>query len=131
MSLQDVDDLGSAVREAWRVLEPGGYLCFSVVHPINSAGGFRGDKKDAPFVVTGSYSDARPYTDVIQRDGITMTFNSLHHTLEGYMRPLEQSGFLVEAVREPFPDDEATRDHPTLARWQRVPMFLQVRALKP
>ena len=131
MSLQDVDDLGSAVREAWRILEPGGRFCFAVVHPINSAGGFRGDKKDAPFVITATYTDTRPYTDVIQRDGITMTFNSLHHTLEGYLRSLEDTGFLVEAMREPLPDDEAVRDHPKFARWRRVPAFLHVRALKP
>jgi hypothetical protein len=81
-------------------------------------------------MITGTYAGSRPYTDVIQRDGITMTFNSLHHTLEGYMRPLEETGFVVEAVREPFPDDEAIRDHPKFARWRRVPMFLQVRALK-
>ncbi|MQB00361.1 MAG: methyltransferase domain-containing protein [Actinobacteria bacterium] len=131
VSLQDVDDLGSAMREAWRVLEPGGRFCFSVVHPVNSAGGFRGDGKDSPFVVSGSYWGSRPYTEVIVREGITMTFNSLHHTLEGYMRPLEETGFLVEAIREPIPDDDLIRDVPKMARWRRVPMFLQVRALKP
>jgi SAM-dependent methyltransferase len=131
MSLQDVDDLGSAVREAWRILEPGGHFCFSVVHPINSAGGFRGDKKDAPFVITGKYTGSRRYTDVIQRDGITMTFNSLHHTLEEYVRSLEGTGFVVESMREPSPDDDATRDHPKFAHWRRVPAFLHVRALKP
>ena len=131
VSLQDVDDLASAMREAWRVLEPGGRFCFSVVHPVNSAGGFRGDGKDPPFVISGSYTGSRPYTDVIVREGITMTFNSLHHTLEGFMRPLEETGFLIEAVREPIPDDDLIRDEPLMARWRRVPMFLQVRALKP
>jgi SAM-dependent methyltransferase len=131
VSLQDVDDLASAMREAWRVLEPGGRFCFSVVHPLNSAGGFRGDREDSPFVVSGSYEGSRPYTEVIVREGITMTFNSLHHTLEGYMRPLEETGFFVEAIREPIPDDDLIRDVPKMARWCRVPMFLQVRALKP
>jgi SAM-dependent methyltransferase len=131
VSLMDVDDLISAMQEAWRVLEPGGRFCFSVVHPVNSAGGFRGDRKDSPFVISGAYVGTRPYTDVIVRDGITMTFNSLHHTLEGYMRPLEETGFLVEAVRELVPDEATVSEHPDMARWRRIPMFLQVRALKP
>ncbi len=130
VTLMDVDDVGRAVREAWRVLEPGGRFCFSVVHPINSAGGFRGDRNDSPFVIGSSYSGSRRYTDVINREGITMTFNSMHHTVEGYLRPLEETGFLIESVREPSPDDDVIADHPAMARWRRIPMFLQVRALK-
>ena len=38
MSLQDVTDAAGAIREAARVLEPGGHLCLAVVHPLGSAG---------------------------------------------------------------------------------------------
>ncbi len=38
MSLMNFDDLDGAVREAARVLEPGGRLCASVLHPTFAAG---------------------------------------------------------------------------------------------
>ncbi len=40
MSPQDIDDLDGAMREAARVLVPGGHLRLAIVHPINSAGRF-------------------------------------------------------------------------------------------
>ena len=48
MSLQDMDDADGAVREARRVLEPGGRFCVALVHPINSGGRFEGDEEEAP-----------------------------------------------------------------------------------
>ena len=34
MSLMDVDDLDWALDEAYRVLKPGGFLQFSILHPV-------------------------------------------------------------------------------------------------
>lgn len=59
MSLQDVDDLESAVRENARVIRPGGFLCVAIVHPTSSAGEFDGREPDAPFVISGSYLERR------------------------------------------------------------------------
>jgi ubiquinone/menaquinone biosynthesis C-methylase UbiE len=39
-SLMDMDDMPRAVREATRVLEPGGRLCICVTRPIADAGKF-------------------------------------------------------------------------------------------
>jgi SAM-dependent methyltransferase len=123
MSLQDMDDPDGAVREAWRVLEPGGRFCIALVHPLNSGGKFEGDEEDAPFVVRDSYFKRRRYVDRIEKDGIVMTFTSDHRSLEGWLEPVAQAGFLVERVRE-----VSAPDNP---RWQRIPLFLHVRAVKP
>jgi ubiquinone/menaquinone biosynthesis C-methylase UbiE len=48
MSLQDMDDMPAAIREAARVLEPGGRFCLAVVHPVNSAGTFAGEEAAVP-----------------------------------------------------------------------------------
>jgi SAM-dependent methyltransferase len=121
MALQDFDDMTGAVREAARVLEPGGRVCVGVVHPINSAGEFSGPDGDAAFVNEGSYFESRPYVDHLEREGVTMTFHSRHHPLEGYVGALTAAGFVVEALRE-IPGDAD--------RWRRVPLFLFIRAVK-
>jgi SAM-dependent methyltransferase len=123
MSLQDMDDPESAVREAWRVLEPGGRFCLALVHPINSAGSFRTREDDAVFTIPASYMERRRYVDVVERDGLEMTFTSDHRSLEDWLRPVTDSGFLLERLCE-----VTDRNNP---RWQRVPLFLHVRALKP
>lgn len=52
MSLQDVDEWEKAIGEAARLLMPGGRFLIAIVHPINSAGSFEGEREDreAPFV---------------------------------------------------------------------------------
>jgi SAM-dependent methyltransferase len=52
-SLMDVQDMPTAVREAARVLEPGGRFCVCVTHPLANAGRFAGREPDAPFVIEG------------------------------------------------------------------------------
>jgi len=130
MSLQDVDDLEGAAREAARVLEPGGRLCIAVVHPLTSAGGFGGEEADSPFTIAGSYLDRSFYADEIVRDGLEITFVSAHRPLQAYVEALSEAGFLVERLREPAVPESAIVALRS-RRWQRIPLFLHVRAVKP
>jgi SAM-dependent methyltransferase len=130
MSLHDMDDLDGAVREAARVLEPGGRLCGAVVHPINSAGGFAGEESDAPFVIDGTYLAPSRYEEVQARDGYEMRFVSQHRPLAGYTAPVHEAGLLIEELREPGCRGTPDASEPT-HRWQRVPLFLHIRAVKP
>jgi hypothetical protein len=56
-----------------------------------------------------------------------MTFHSQHRSIESYFLALEEAGMLVEALREPAVPDYAIKSEAT-RRWQRVPLFLHIRA---
>lgn len=129
MSLQDVDDFQGAIREAARALEPGGRFCLAIVHPLNSAGVFDGTEANSPFTIAGSYLDASFYADDIARDGLEIEFVSCHRPLQAYTEALTRAGLVIERLREPaLPEHGLTRAHS--GRWQRIPLFLHMRALK-
>lgn len=129
MSLQDVDDLRGAIREAARVLEPRGHFCFAIVHPLNSAGAFEGDAPDSPFVIDGSYLEESFYEDNVARSGLEMTFVSAHRPLHAYADAITDAGMLIERLHEPaIPGHALTR--PSSRRWQRLPLFLHGRAIR-
>ena len=112
------------------MLEPGGRLCLAVVHPLNSSGCFDGDLADSPFVIEGSYLERSYYEDNMVRDGLEITFASEHRPLQDYTEALAVAGLVIERLREPaMPEDAIRRPH--ARRWQRLPVFLHVRALKP
>jgi SAM-dependent methyltransferase len=121
-SLMDVDDMPAAVREAARVLAPGGRLCACVVHPLQGASSWDHQDEQAPLVIDGSYFDERRIDVQIEREGIAFTFDGWCFALEAYTRALEEAGLLIEAMREPA--------DPAGGRWARVPMFLMWRAVK-
>jgi len=124
MSLHDVDDLERAVAEVARVLAPGGRLVAAIVHPVNSAGHFASvDDGLPPIVLTESYFERRRTAEHIDKNGLAMTFHSLHRSLADFCTVLLEAGFLLELLREvtePGEDD----------RWHRFPMFLDLRALR-
>ena len=129
MSLQDIEDFEGAIREAARVLERGGRFCLAIVHPLNSAGLFDGREADSPFTITGSYLDAHYYADDLVRDGLELTLVSAHRPLQAYTEALAEAGLLIERLREPAVPDHALRK-PHSRRWQRLPLFLHLRAVK-
>lgn len=123
MVLHDVDDMPGVIREASRVLERGGHLCVAIVHPMSSTGRFEEPGPDAPFVARRSYFEHRRYADPVDQDGRRMTFHGEHRPIADYVAALSSSGLLVERLLE-IPETTPG------SRWQRVPLFLQVRAVK-
>jgi SAM-dependent methyltransferase len=130
MCLHDIDDMPQAVAEASRVLRPSGRLCLAIPHPVSTAGAFTQREPAAPFVISGSYLDPAPLRPVAERGGIKLTFHSEHRPIEAYMRALEAGGLLTEALREVRTPDKLAALDPAARRWQRIPMFLHLRAIK-
>lgn len=130
-SLMDVDDMETSVREAARVLRPGGRLCACVTHPMMDAGNWESRDPEARFVVAGSYLGQRRWFEMaVQRDGLEMVFAGWAYPLESYMQALEGVGFVIEAMREPAIAQSEIDKDPSELRWRRVPMFLMWRAQK-
>jgi SAM-dependent methyltransferase len=127
MCLHDMDDMPGAIRETSRVLAPGGRLCMAIVHPINSAGRFDTEAPDSPFTISSSYLAPRRTAETFERDGLQVTFHSEHRPLEAYFAALEAAGLVVEALREPAVPEHGFRS-PRGERWQRLPLFLHLRA---
>jgi SAM-dependent methyltransferase len=125
-SLMDVTDMPATVREAARVLTPGGRFCACVLHPIADAGRWTSRDDDASFVIEGSYVEERHYKLPIARDGLEFTFASRRYPLGAYTRALEDAGLLLEALREPRPAPGWRSE----GRTSRVPVFLLLRAVK-
>jgi SAM-dependent methyltransferase len=128
MSLMNTGDPAAAVREAARVLAPGGRYCVAITHPINTAGAFESEEVDARFLIDGSYFEPSTKEVPVDRDGLQMTFLDAHRPMEDYFRALERAGFLVESVRE-IADTTDEPTSPSVLRWRRIPLFLHIRAL--
>jgi len=116
MSLQDVDDLRGAVGEIARVLEPGGRLCLAIVHPLNR-----------PAEALEGYFDEHRFAEQFERDGLSMTFESVDRPLEAYTRALTDTGFFIEQLREPKPTEAVLDREPRLAKAARRPYLLHIR----
>ena len=123
MTLMDMDDMPSGLREIARVLVSGGKLIAPVTHPLNSAGLFspRDGDETAPFVVQ-TYRKQRRTEDSFLRNGLEMTFHSIHFTLEDYSRAFEDAGLQITRLRELYDEQNP--------RWSRVPLFLRFEAVK-
>jgi len=106
MSLLDIEPLDAAIAEIARVLQPRGVLCAAILHPFLSA--LDPDElEDGSLSLRWRYLDHQPYADRYERDGLAMTFTSVHRPLSTYLGLLFAAGFvltqLIEAGTGPFP----------------------------
>ena len=73
-------------------------------------------------MLSGSYFHRRRTSATQEKDGLRMVFESVHRPLEDYFAALEGAGLLTETVREPPRGNGG--------RWDRLPLFLDVRAVR-
>ena len=119
MSLMDIPETDRALAEALRVVKPGGFLQFSILHPCYDTPHRRKE---------WSFAAAPPGEKEGLRSFRTPLFT---RTVGEWMNLLVGTGFGIERVGEPYPDDDAVRERPGLQDAQVVACSLHVRARKP
>jgi SAM-dependent methyltransferase len=98
MSLMDVDDFDGTVAETARVLRPAGVVCIAVVHPFDSA--HDSQAPGSPLPVSRPYLQVRRYEDHFERDGLAMTFVSMHRPLGSYTAAIFGNGMVITDLSE-------------------------------
>lgn len=126
-SLMDFDDMSTAVDEVARVLVDHGTFCICLTHPILNGGGFDGDAEDASYRLRESYFGSRRFDATFTRGDLSIRFRGWSRPIQEYLAALFDAGFVIDALQEPLPRGDFEQS----ARWQRFPMFLHLRAIKP
>ena len=143
MSLMDVAEPERTLGEVARVLRPGGFVQFSVLHPVISApaGRWLNDESGARQArAVGDYFYEGPLTETWTFSGTPAELRNRHRpftityarrTLAGWLSAVLDAGLVIEAVREPCADEQTAARHPEVADTRIIPHFLIVRARKP
>lgn len=126
MSLQDIDDMPSAVTEIARILEDDCLLLLAIVHPMYSGGRFSGHgkfsrtgKKSNPFIIKRSYLENKRLVSTDVHGGLRVTFFREHRPLQVYTQALIRAGFNIENLLE-LTDENQSRDR------NGIPVFLDI-----
>lgn len=144
MSMMDVPNQRTALSEACRVLRPGAFLQFSILHPcfvspyrktLKDEHGRRVAIQNAGYFdnIDGRIDAFRFETlpdELRQQDG-PFRVPRFHRTLSQWVEMITMAGLTIEQFVEPCASLELANKEPVVADTRIAPMSLIVRARKP
>jgi SAM-dependent methyltransferase len=138
LAFMDGNDVDRAMQEAHRIVKPGGFLAFSVLHPCTVTA-FRAarDKSNLSGGDEYRYFDRRPFQEAWSlsttgaNDKPDLTVARFPRTLGDYLNAVANAGFVISRIDEPMPSLEACEIDPRLHTWRNYPFVLLVLATRP
>jgi ubiquinone/menaquinone biosynthesis C-methylase UbiE len=143
MSLMDMPNQDCALAEAARVLRPGGFLQFSILHPcfaqphrrvVRDAAGNTLAIEVARYFENSAFLDEWIFSTIPaeQRAGVEpFRIPVFHHPLSEWVDYICRAGLVIEKFGEPQASPELAAAVPQVADTRVAPLFLQIRARKP
>ena len=140
MSLMDVADPERTLHEMARVLRPGGFVQFSVVHPATSTPvrhWNNDDDGERYTLAIGDYFHEGPVHEnwtfgaappEIRAAVRPFEITYARRTLSGWLNATIAAGFEITAIAEPHANEPTACEHPEVADTRIVPYFLIVQA---
>lgn len=128
MALMDIPDLDPTLKSVARILRPGGWFVFSILHPCYHTA-HSGDvalPEGTARAIRGYFAEGYWRSDT--RSGPPGKVGAYHRTLSTYVNALTDAGLLLERLSEPPPLGNLT-DSPApsgMSRsvWEEVPAVL-------
>jgi ubiquinone/menaquinone biosynthesis C-methylase UbiE len=141
MSLMGVPRPIRTIREAIRVLRPGGFLQFSISHPCFSTPRWEWTREQRPALLCGDYfrrvKEIKSWTFKAWKDRkgseevVTFRAPTFRRTLSDWVNELISNGFILEHMVEPHPSNRDVKKCPLVSDARTIAFFLIIRCRKP
>ena len=144
MSFQDIADQSTAISEAFRILKPGGFFQFSIIHPCFQTPKWGWvldeDGKRVSLTVGDYFRDGTCRMEEwtfgaapkeLQDEYPKFKTPYFEQTLSTWLNMLLATGFRLEHFAEPYPDDETLEKHPEKYDARIIAWFLIIRCRTP
>ena len=144
MSMMDMSDQAGVLREVFRVIRPGGFFQFSILHPCFVPPRRRNIRNEAGEPIAVQLSD---YFRETNGEVETWIFSTIpeeeraalrpfsvprfHRTLTTWVSMITAAGFTIAAIEEPMADEATAAAVPTVADTRVAPIFIYFQLRKP
>ncbi len=136
MSLMDMQYPDKVFKEIYRILKPGGYFQFSILHPCFGSPPYhkhvKNDKGEKIALEIGRYNEEgfQELSWMIHNNILFKTKHN-HITLSNWIMLIISSGLILEYIKEPYADEAIIKVCPHLKHTVTVPDNMLIRVRKP